>query len=179
MALVVSGGHTALYRVQSFKSIKLVATTTDDACGEAFDKVAKVLGLSYPGGPQVAKMAAQFEGETDLVFMQKKNYKKNSDFSYSGLKTAVLNYVNKKRQKGEELNIPEICFAFQREAIGQLVSKVPKSNLPLAISGGVAANEYLRKQFPNALFPSKELCGDNAAMIGAAAILFDKNLILH
>jgi len=178
MALVVSGGHTALYKVQSFKSIKLVATTTDDACGEAFDKVAKVLGLSYPGGPQIAKLAAEFKGESDLVFMPSKNYKKDSNFSYSGLKTAVLNYVNKRKQKGEELNLPEICFAFQREAIGQLVSKIPKTNLPLAISGGVAANEYLRQQFPDAVFPDVSLCGDNAAMVGAAAILFDKNLVI-
>jgi len=179
MALVVSGGHTAIYHVQSFKSVKQLATTTDDACGEAFDKVAKVLGLSYPGGPQISNQAAQFKGETDIVFMPNKNYKKTKDFSYSGLKTAVLNYVNRKQQKGEKLNVPEICFAFEREAIGQLVLKVPKINLPLAVSGGVAANEYLRKQFPNAYFPSQELCGDNAAMIAAAAILFDKKVQIH
>ena len=81
MALVVSGGHTAVYKVESFESAKMIATTTDDACGEAFDKVAKVLGLPYPGGPQVSKQASQFTGDTDLVFMPNKNYKKTKDFS--------------------------------------------------------------------------------------------------
>lgn len=188
MALVVSGGHTAIYRVQNFIStkkssyvrvldtstIKLIASTTDDACGEAFDKVAKVLGLPYPGGPQISKMASSFKGDTDLVFMPNANYKKTTNFSYSGLKTAVLNYVNKKHQKGETLNIPEISFAFEREAIGQLTAKckLAGGKLPLAVSGGVAANKHLREQFPNAFFPEPSLCGDNAAMVGAAAILF-------
>jgi N6-L-threonylcarbamoyladenine synthase len=179
-ALVVSGGHTSIYKVQSSKSVKLVSSTTDDACGEAFDKVAKVLGLPYPGGPEISRLASQFNGETDLVFMPNANYKKSKDFSYSGLKTAVLNYVNRKRQAGEILNLPEICFAFQREAIGQLVTKcnLAGQDLPLAVCGGVAANAYLRTQFPDAYFPDAGLCGDNAAMIGAAAILFDKNLLI-
>jgi len=180
IALVVSGGHTSIYRVQDYKKIKLVASTMDDACGEAFDKVAKVLGLSYPGGPEVSKMASQFKGDTSLVFMPNVNYKKTSNFSYSGLKTAVLNCVNRKRQIGKELNIPEICFAFQREAIGQIIAKceMVKEKLPIAISGGVAANRYLREQFPDAFFPEPELCGDNAAMIGAAAILFSDAKII-
>lgn len=172
LALVVSGGHTALYKVHTFKKISLLASTTDDACGEAFDKVAKVLGLPYPGGPEISKQAAKFNRNTDLIFMPNANYKKTKDFSYSGLKTAVLNYVNRKKQKNEPLDIPAICYAFQREAIGQLVAKTPKSNLPLTICGGVAANAYLREQFPGAFFPEPGLCGDNAAMIGAAAILF-------
>lgn len=180
LALVVSGGHTSIYRVESYKKIKLVASTMDDACGEAFDKIAKVLGLSYPGGPEISKIASDFIGETELLFMPNANYKKTANFSYSGLKTATLNYVNRKRQMGEELNTPEICFAFQREAIGQIVAKcnMIKSKLPIAISGGVSANKYLREQFSKAFFPRTELCGDNAAMIAAAAILFPNAKII-
>lgn len=182
LSLVVSGGHTSIYHVESFKKLKFIAGTTDDACGEAFDKVAKVLGLPYPGGPEISKMASRFTGKTELVFMPNANYKKTPNFSYSGLKTAVLNYVNRKRQMGGELNIPEICFAFQREAIGQIVTKCDiaqkKNKLPVAISGGVAANNHLREQFPNAFFPDPALCSDNAAMIGAAAILFDNKCVI-
>lgn len=180
LALVVSGGHTSIYRVESYQKIKLVASTMDDACGEAFDKIAKVLGLPYPGGPEISKIASGFIGETDLVFMPNANYRKTANFSYSGLKTATLNYINRKRQMGEELNIAEICFAFQREAIGQIITKCSmiKNKFPIAVSGGVSANKYLREQFSGAFFPETELCGDNAAMIAAAAIIFPNAKII-
>ena len=178
VCLVVSGGHTSLYKVNNFTSIELLGSTTDDACGEAFDKVAKVLGLGYPGGPIISRMAKQ-SGGTDICFVQNANYKKDLNFSYSGLKSAVINYINRKKQKGEEINVADICHAFQKEAIQQLVTKcnMVRGKLPLAICGGVAANEYLRECLPDALFPEIKYCGDNAAMI-AAAILFNNSFDL-
>ena len=170
VCLVVSGGHTSLYKVQSYKNIKILGHTMDDACGEAFDKVAKVLGLGYPGGPAVSRVAAK---ESDIQLVTKANYARDLNFSYSGLKSAVINYVHKIKQAKQEPNIADICVAFQSEAIKQLVVKCnnARGKLPLAVCGGVSANKYLRSQLPDALFPDISLCGDNAAMIAAAAVL--------
>jgi N6-L-threonylcarbamoyladenine synthase len=183
LSLVVSGGHTNLYKVESYQSIKLLASTTDDACGEAFDKVAKILDLGYPGGPAVAQAAALFRGQSTIKFLPKANYS-GPNFSYSGLKTAVLNFVNKSRMKGEHVDIPAVCEAFQREAVDQLVIKTMsalkrESMTTLCICGGVSANDHLRAEFQKACdtahtklyLPALEFCGDNAAMIAAAAIL--------
>lgn len=165
----------------------LLEETSDDAVGEAFDKVAKILGLPYPGGPSVSKMADMFTEDTELIsFVKKPNYAK-SGFSYSGLKTAVLNYVNREKQRGEkydfELDIPHISASFQDEACRQLVYKCIKhlkatGIRTLGVVGGVSANNHLRKVLKTecneigvkATFPPLDLCGDNAVMIGLAAI---------
>jgi len=181
VCLVVSGGHTSLYKVESSLKCKVLSETLDDACGEAFDKVAKVLGLGYPGGPAIASQAENYKQRkqnescnlADLkLFNYNPIYSKNANFSYSGLKSAVIDYV----KKNPDYDIAEVCAVFQHEAIEQLVvkSKAINGELPLAVCGGVAANEYLRAALPDAYFPRKELCGDNAAMIAAAAIIFPK-----
>ena len=183
LSLVISGGHTALYKVEWDRGVTLLEQTADDAVGEAFDKVARILGLEYPGGPIIEKLASQCQ--SDLInFVSNPNYSKER-FSYSGLKTAVLNYVNRQRQKGTELDIPKIAASFQQEAIAQLVYKtvamLKKTGMKtLHISGGVSINKFLRDQFKNACnrigvevyFPTPNLCGDNAAMIAGAALLF-------
>ena len=180
MSLLVSGGHTSLYLVKSWQDIKLVCETMDDACGEAFDKVAKILGLEYPGGVKIQELSKKHKG--DLMTFVKSN--KLDGFSYSGLKTAVLNYVNREKQMGKEIDIPFVCASFQHEAVMQLVNKsmegMKKHNVKLlCVCGGVSANEYLRDQMAistgkiggKVIFPKMEYCMDNAAMIGAVALL--------
>ena len=179
LCLLVSGGHTLVYLIDEHWQTQLLVTTADDAIGEAFDKVARVLGMPYPGGPQIARMAV---GQTDFVPFISKFPKDN--FSYSGLKTAVLNYVNRERQLGHQLNVPQICANFQYCAVSQLLTKckalLKQYRVPsLGICGGVSANQYLREEFANLCaelgvklyLPKPELCGDNAAMIAAAARL--------
>ncbi|MCL2851264.1 MAG: tRNA (adenosine(37)-N6)-threonylcarbamoyltransferase complex transferase subunit TsaD, partial [Firmicutes bacterium] len=168
--------------------VALIESTLDDAVGEAFDKVARILGLPYPGGPSIEAEAEKFTGEF-IKFVNQPNYNKEG-FSYSGLKTAVLNYVNRIRQKGEELDIQKIAASFQKEAIAQVVHKCSRildrtKYHILTVSGGVSANSYLREQIEkmceekdvNVYFPHKSLCGDNAAMIASAAVL-RLNLVL-
>lgn len=179
LCLLISGGHTAVYLLDDTWTTQLLCTTTDDAIGEAFDKVARVLGMPYPGGPKIARMADMTANFTPFITRFPKE-----NFSYSGLKTAVLNYVNHEQQVGHRLNIPQICANFQYCAVEQLLCKI-KVLLKehhvqnLGICGGVAANQYLREQFTNLCdeqgvrlyLPRLELCGDNAAMIAAAALL--------
>jgi N6-L-threonylcarbamoyladenine synthase len=191
VSLVVSGGHTSLYCVESEErkaksekcalKIKLIEQTMDDAAGEAFDKVAKILGLPYPGGPEISRAA---EGcADDIRFVANPNYCKDG-FSYSGLKTAVLNYVNRKKQRGEAIDVGSVAASFQREAVEQLVAKciavLKKTGIKtLSICGGVSANRLLRNEIERAaaeigavvLMPELSLCVDNAAMVAAAAIL--------
>ena len=169
-ALVVSGGHTILYEVLSYEDYKIIGKTMDDAVGEAYDKVARLLSLGYPGGPLVDKLAK--EGEANINFPKPKAKEENFDFSYSGLKSAVINYVNSCNMKGLELNKADICASFQKAAIDVLVEKTLKfhkqsENRPLAIVGGVAANSYLREKFKKAYIPSISYCTDNAAMIAS------------
>jgi len=178
--LIVSGGHTALCKMETYTNRKLIGTTTDDAIGEAFDKVARECGLEYPGGPNVQKQAEK--GKKSINFITKPHEKlKDFNFSYSGLKTAVINYMHNKRQKGEEINIPDVCHSFQEEAIRQVVYKsveaCKKYNLKtLVLAGGVSANARLRemaseegaKQGIKVLYPPLKLCTDNAAMIASA-----------
>ena len=184
IALVVSGGHTALYQVKGTE-VELLETTSDDAIGEAFDKVARVLGLPYPGGPQIAKMAATHPDTPEgcyINFVSKPNYHREG-FSYSGLKTAVINYLNRLKQRGEEIDIPQIAASFQREAVAQIVYKCLRAlnktkDTILCVSGGVSANRYLREELARecgkigvaVYFPPLELTGDNAAMIAGAAL---------
>ncbi len=178
MCLVASGGHTAILKIDSYTTHEFLGGTFDDAAGEAFDKVAKVLGLPYPGGPEVSRMALNGKTTIDLPKMLKGD--KGYNFSYSGLKTAVINYVHTQNQKGLEVNKADVCASFQKAAVDVLVEKTIKAvvdnNLQtLAIAGGVGANDYLRNRIVEeskkhnfkVVLPSKVMCTDNGAMIGA------------
>ncbi len=182
IALLTSGGHTAIIDVKDYYTYEVLGGTLDDAVGEAFDKVARVLGLEYPGGPNVERLAKQGENNIELPVMLKG--KKGYDFSYSGLKTAVINYVHNKEQKGESYKKEDIACSFQCSAIDVLVKKAiqavkEKGYGVLSIGGGVAANGYLResltkecqKRNVKLVLPEKKLCTDNACMIGAEGYL--------
>ena len=182
MSLVISGGHTSLYNVDKSGVITVAEATLDDAIGEAFDKVARILGLPYPGGPEIEKLATGFNGEL-IQFVAKPNYAMQG-FSYSGIKTAVLNYVNRLKQKNQPVDIAQVAASFQREAIAQLVYKCLRAlrkagAKTLCISGGVSINKVVRETLTTECaalgvevrFPPVELCGDNAAMIAGAAIM--------
>jgi N6-L-threonylcarbamoyladenine synthase len=177
MCLVVSGGHTALFEMKSHTEKKLIATTTDDAIGEAFDKVARECGLEYPGGPNVQRMAEQ--GTANIKFV-KNDYANLQGFSYSGLKTSVINYIHNKKQKNEEISVPDICASFQEQATEQLAVKCEEElkrtgYKKLILAGGVSANLALRKKLEERLdslgvkvyYPPLKLCTDNAAMIAS------------
>ena len=179
LALVVSGGHTLLLLVESFLKIKKLGTTVDDAAGEAFDKVAKMLGLGYPGGPKIQKAAVK--GNPDKINFPVAELKDPYNFSFSGLKTSVLRYVQK--NYGESKNIPEpdmndIAASFQNAVVKALIKNTKKAldNFDiksLSLAGGVAANKVLREEVislgnrysKKVVIPDLEYCGDNAAMI--------------
>lgn len=177
MALIVSGGHTAIVQVDDYVNFTAIGSTLDDAVGEAYDKVARVLGLNYPGGPKIDKLAK--EGKAVIKFT--KNSLKNSfDTTFSGLKTAVINYVHSLRQKGKEVPTADICASFQTEAMMPLIEKSLRACKQfgmtiLCAAGGVSANSFLRENLEKkaqengikTFFPSLGFCTDNAAMIGA------------
>ena len=181
IGLIVSGGHSYLVDVKDYTEYELIGRTRDDAAGEAFDKVARAMGLEYPGGPLIDKLAK--EGNKDAIDFPRVMLEKDSyDFSFSGLKTAVLNYLNQMNQKNEEIVIEDVAASFQQAVIDVLVAKsirlAKEKNLDkIVISGGVAANEGLRKLMEekgkeegiDIFYPSRVLCTDNAAMIGSAA----------
>lgn len=177
VSLIVSGGHTSLYFVRDFDRIQLLGGTRDDACGEAFDKVAKILGLGYPGGPVIEKTA--LKGDPSKVKFQCSRTDKPLDFSYSGIKTAVLYYSQKHLAgKRDSRRVADVCAAFQDAALNALVQKSlaacrhTKSG-QLVVGGGVAANNALREKLGAmsketgiaVYFPKKAYCMDNAAMI--------------
>lgn len=177
ICLVVSGGHTAILRIDDYLNHTLIGETLDDAIGEAFDKVARVVGLGYPGGPKIDKLAKV--GENCIQFTHKSNLDKTYNVSYSGLKTAVINYVHKLEQNNEEVNIEDICTSFEHQAVDMLVDKAIKATKnygfkKIAMAGGVAANSYLREKLTleatknniEVFYPPMSLCTDNAAMIG-------------
>lgn len=179
VCLVVSGGHTALFDMPTYTEKHLLGTTHDDAIGEAFDKVARECGLTYPGGPNVQKAAQT--GAPTIKFIHKPSYKTDFNFSYSGLKTAVINYIHNKKQKGEEVNYADVCASFQEEATDQVAIKAinaaaKSSAKKLVISGGVSANLRLREKLDalalnagvKVFYPELKLCTDNAAMIASA-----------
>jgi N6-L-threonylcarbamoyladenine synthase len=191
VALVVSGGHTSLYYQRDFDKIELIGSTLDDACGEAFDKVARILGLGYPGGPAIEKLSQG--GDPGSIRFCCSNTKGPFDFSFSGIKTAVLYYVRKNPTclsggKSARLKIADICASFQEAALNVLVEKsvlacMRKRTDTLLLGGGVAANSRLRKKFSSAAakhglnvhFPLKAYCTDNAAMVaGLGYRLFKK-----
>ena len=178
ISVLASGGHTAIIHVKGYTEYHVLGSTLDDAVGEAFDKVARVLGLSYPGGPNVERLAKEGENNVKLPKMLKGEggYK----FSYSGLKTAVINYKHGKDQKGEEFSKADLACSFQSAAVDILVQKAIEASdefsiNTITIGGGVAANGYLRESLSNEcqkrgkklILPPKWLCTDNAAMIGA------------
>lgn len=178
--LIVSGGHTALVEMKSYVDRKLIGTTTDDAIGECFDKVARECNLEYPGGPNVQKQAKLGEVNMKFTGMWKEKIK-DFNFSYSGLKTAVINYIHNEKQRGNELNIPNICASFQDEAVTQVVSKSIYALKQfgydkIVLAGGVSANELLRSKMDEeaqkigakVFYPPIKLCTDNAAMIASA-----------
>ncbi len=186
VALVVSGGHTSLFYVRDFQKIEILGETQDDACGEAFDKVAKILGLGYPGGPPIEKLARY--GDSKKIKFSCSGTRGQLDFSFSGIKTAVLYAVKNKRLSLAEKR--DIAASFQGTVIDTLIKKsflackFKKVNR-LVIGGGVAANNRLREKFYeaakdegiNCYFPSRGLCMDNAAMVaGLGYQLFKKGL---
>ncbi len=177
LALVVSGGHTNLYFMKNAQSFDLVAHTLDDACGECFDKVAKMLGLAFPGGPEIEKKAADFQQTTAREVLKFPIPKVNHEhFSFSGLKTSVYYYIKK---NPDLKNIVEICHAFQEAALMQVVQKIKyhvgKHSLKsVIVAGGVSANLRFQQLFAEHIslplfFPQKKYCSDNGAMIAANA----------
>ena len=181
VCLVVSGGHTFIVHVQDFGKFEVIGQTRDDAAGEAYDKVARAIGLGYPGGPKIDKLAK--EGNPQAISFPRANFHDNSlDFSFSGVKSAVLNYLNKMDMTGQEVNKADVAASFQQAVIDVLTENVietckRKDVDKIAIAGGVASNSALRRELTEnagkkgikVLFPAPVLCTDNAAMIGSAA----------
>lgn len=178
ISLLASGGHTAIIHVESYDNFNILGGTLDDAVGEAFDKVARVLGLNYPGGPNIERLAK--EGSPTVKLPEMLKGKAGYDFSYSGLKTAVINYAHKAKQLGQEINKADLACSFQRSAIDVLVEKtllaVQEKGLDtVTAGGGVVANGYLRERLTEeclkrgvkVVLPPKSLCTDNAAMIAS------------
>lgn len=180
VSLVISGGHTNLINVKDYIDFEVIGSTRDDAVGEAYDKVARVIGLGYPGGPKIDNIAKN--GNAEAVHFKRVYLDKDSlDFSFSGIKTAVLNYVNTERQANRELDISNIAAGFQEAIVDVLVDKSMQAvrqygNGRLVLAGGVAANSRIReaitrrceKEGIKLYLPEKKLCTDNAAMIGCA-----------
>ena len=176
LCLVVSGGHSHVVEVTDYNHFVVLGATMDDAAGEAFDKVARVLGLGYPGGPQVSACAA--DGTASIMFPRPIQ---GLDFSFSGVKTAVINYVHHKEQMGEEVNLPDVAASFETAAVDVLMTVTmraakEKGIQKIALAGGVAANTCLRETMQSAcekegktlFLPPRELCTDNGAMISCA-----------
>ncbi len=181
MCLVVSGGHSHLVKVKDYGEYEILGRTRDDAAGEAFDKVARAIGLGYPGGPKIDKVSNEGNPEA-ISFPRAKVADNEYDFSFSGLKSAVLNYLNSCEMKGETVNQADVAASFQKAVVDVLVNHsmtaLDKYGFrKFAIAGGVASNTHLRaamveackKQQVEFYHPSPILCTDNAAMIGAAA----------
>ena len=183
LSLIVSGGHTDLIDVRGAGDMRLLGRTRDDAAGEAYDKVARVLGLGYPGGPEIDRISEA--GDPDAVVFKRVMLEDGSlDFSFSGIKTGVLNYVNSERQAGREIVTADVAAGFQASVIDVLATKTQAAleltgHRILALGGGVASNRRLRRRMESMCgelgvrlcLPDPELCTDNAAMIACAATL--------
>lgn len=190
-SLVVSGGHTHLVRVNDYGRFDIIGRTRDDAAGEAFDKVARAIGLGYPGGPKIDKVSK--EGNPDAIAFPRAHMEDAPfDFSFSGLKSAVLNYINGCRMKGEAYSQADVAASFQKAVTDVLVEHamhaVEEYHMDkFAIAGGVASNSALREAMAKACaerkiefyYPSPVYCTDNAAMIGVAAYYEYKNGTRH
>lgn len=181
LALIVSGGHTNIVEVTDYNRCRVLGGTRDDAVGEAYDKVARVIGLGYPGGPKVDRAAK--DGDPEAVRFKRVYLENGSlDFSFSGLKTQVLNYINRERMAGREVNVADLSASFQQAMLDVLVDKTMLAAEQtradrLVTAGGVAANSRLRQMLAEACgargirlyMPEPVLCTDNGAMIAAAA----------
>lgn len=179
VCLLASGGHTEILYVNGYSDMEILGETQDDSAGEAFDKVARVLNLPYPGGPQIEKLAKN--GENVVPLPRPYKNENHLNFSYSGIKTAVINYVHNAKQKGEDINPADVACSFQERATGMLIenaikgAKMKNCNV-IALAGGVGANSCLREKLTEACqknnvkvyLPPKNLCTDNATMIGMA-----------
>ncbi|TCK87933.1 N6-L-threonylcarbamoyladenine synthase [Natranaerovirga hydrolytica] len=191
MCLVVSGGHSHLVLVKDYGTYEIIGKTRDDAVGEAFDKVARAIGLGYPGGPKIDKLAQ--EGNAKAIDFPRSYLEEGSyDFSFSGIKSAVLNYLNQCKMKELSINVADISASFQDSVVEVLVNKAIQATKDykmdqLALAGGVAANSHLRKKLAQTCkennikmyYPSLEYCTDNAAMIGVAAYYDYKKGVRH
>ncbi|MEY2422382.1 MAG: tRNA N6-adenosine threonylcarbamoyltransferase [Acidimicrobiaceae bacterium] len=177
VVLLVSGGHTMLVLMEGPGQYRVLGSTIDDAAGEAFDKVARYLGLGYPGGPAVDRLA--MEGDPTAIRFPRAMLEQGYDFSFSGLKTAVVNYV----RKHADVSTADVCASFQEAVVDVLVAKVRRAAadtgaVALCLGGGVAANSQLRERFLDAcvedglhgFLPSRAMCTDNAAMVAAAGL---------
>ena len=180
ITLVVSGGHTHLVEVKDYQNYEILGRTRDDASGEAFDKISRAMGLGYPGGPIIDKLAKQ--GNKHAIEFPRAFLDDSYDFSFSGVKSAVLNYINQAQMKGEEVNRADLAASFQKAVVDVLVEHTMLAAgdykmTKIAIAGGVASNGTLRAAMEKACAergytfyrPSPIFCTDNAAMIGVAA----------
>lgn len=181
VCLVASGGHSHIINVLNYGNYKIMGRTRDDAAGEAFDKVARTLGLGYPGGPLIDKISKK--GKADAIDFPRSYLEEGSyDFSFSGLKSSVLNHINTMKMKGLEINAADIAASFQESVVDVLADKlvwaaIEKKSPYAVLAGGVAANSRLRELLTEkckennikVLYPDPILCTDNAAMIGSAA----------
>ena len=181
LCLIVSGGHTHLVMVKEYGEYEIIGKTRDDAAGEAFDKVARAIGLGYPGGPKIDRLAR--EGNSNAIVFPRAHIEgAQYDFSFSGLQSAVLNYINSMEMKKEDINRADVAASFQAAVVDVLVTRTIMAAKDfdmkkVAIAGGVAANSALREAMANACrqnaldfyYPSPVFCTDNAAMIGVAA----------
>jgi N6-L-threonylcarbamoyladenine synthase len=181
VCLVASGGHSHIVKVQDYDSFEILGRTRDDAAGEAFDKIARALGLGYPGGPLIDKLSALGNPKAinlPRAFLEAGSY----DFSFSGLKSAALNYLNSMKMKAEEINVADVAASFQAAVVEVLAEKLVRAAIEhnsryAVLAGGVAANTSLRQELMRlgeqkgieVLYPAPILCTDNAAMIGSAA----------
>jgi putative glycoprotease GCP len=186
LCMLASGGHTALVAVKGYDEFEVLGTTQDDAVGEAFDKVARVLGLPYPGGPEVQRLAES--GADTIKFPRAFRNNDTLDFSFSGLKTAVINYLHTAEMKGETVNAADVACSFQEAATSVMADNASRAlkktgYKTLVVAGGVAANAKLREKAEKAgekngarvIYPPLKYCTDNAAMIGVAAYVLIKS----
>lgn len=187
VCLVASGGHSHIVNVKDYTEFEILGRTRDDAAGEAFDKIARVLGLGYPGGPLIDKLAK--EGNPEAIRFPRVRMEGDSlDFSFSGVKTAVINYIHKAEQRGEEINKADVAASFQYAVTDALCEHTVEGALKtgartVAIAGGVAANSQLREKMTYmckkngiaVIYPPPLLCTDNAAMIACAGYYAYKN----
>jgi N6-L-threonylcarbamoyladenine synthase len=180
LCLTISGGHTDLLYFENLREYKILGRTIDDASGEAFDKISRFMGLGYPGGPAIEKAACS--GNNEAINFPRADLGDSFNFSFSGLKTAVMNYINNEKQRGNEIDNNDLAASFQEAVVDSLASNLIKAVKEyqvksVVLSGGVAANQRLREVITERLkkynlelyYPPLELCTDNAAMIGAVA----------
>lgn len=179
LALVVSGGHTSIYVCEDFRTLREIGTTRDDAAGEAFDKIGRVIGMPYPGGAALDKLA--YEGDAKAIKLPSPALAHTLDFSFSGIKTAALNYINSTVQKGEEVQRADLAASYTKQIVDAIVKQtsaaLDETGLDtLVLAGGVAANSHLRAALEKMcsgrgvkfVVPPRSLCGDNGAMIAVS-----------